>query len=441
MMGLTRSTLVVLFSLLFLFQPLVNAQDQAQGRPGVAASAPAPAAGRPGSAPPDQVPIQPAASGPAPAAGRPGGASTPPTSSDAAPAAGRPGASTAPVAGDPAAGRPKVYSCPADNGARYTTANGVTFELKCDHGTLAKHLDSTTTATQKECADYCSTLPNCQSADWNLNYKICATKQEYIPTFPLTGTHTWFPLEERKQRPDTEYRTPPECPAPKVALAESATASASFTTDGECPANDGKIFLTPQGTYFKVKCSFENTAEITISGSRPLHDFAECMTACADIPECKSVTFANGKPNWECKMFEAGVEALTADATNKKASAVAIDPPTSAKQDDLTYLCSTECPNADGQTWDSPTGQRFRMDCCKRHGTIPIGDTQAGSLEECMKICGFTLACQSVDFQRDTGMCYLGKHSGAPTIAASGWASAYAIGCAGACKKEGRCVA
>ncbi|KAF7927900.1 uncharacterized protein EAE98_000312 [Botrytis deweyae] len=423
MMGLTRSTLVVLFSLFFLFQPFVNAQDQAQGRPGAAAPAPAPAAGRPGSAPPpDQVPIQPAASG-------------------AAPAAGRPGASTAPVAGDPAAGRPKVYSCPADNGARYTTANGVTFELKCDHGTTAKPLDSTTTATQKECADYCSTLPNCQSADWNINSKMCATKQEYIPTFPLPGTHTWFPLEERKQRPDTEYRTPPECPAPKVALAESVTASASFTTDGECPTNDGKTFLTPQGTYFKVKCGFENTAEITVSGSRPLHDFAECMTACADIPECKSVTFANGKPNWECKMFEAGVEALTSDATNKKASAVVIDPPTSAKQDDLTYLCSTECPNADGQTWDSPTGQRFRMDCCKRHGTIPIGDTQAGSLEECMKICGFTLACQSVDFQKDTGMCYFGKHSGAPTIAASGWASAYAIGCAGACKKEGRCVA
>lgn len=160
MMGLTRSTLVVLFSLFFLFQSFVNAQDQAQGRPGAAAPASAPAAGRPGSAPPpDQVPIQPAASDPAPAAGRPGGASSP-------------------AAGDPAAGRPKVYACPADNGARYTTANGVTFELKCDHGTTAKPLDATTTATQKECADYCSTLANCQSADWNINSKMCATKQE-----------------------------------------------------------------------------------------------------------------------------------------------------------------------------------------------------------------------------------------------------------------------
>lgn len=179
MIGLTRTTFIVFFFVLFLRQPFVSAQDQAQGRPGAAASAPAPAAGRPGSAPPPaQVPIQPAVSNPAPAAGRPSGASNPPTASNAAPAAGRPGASTSPVAEDAAAGRPKIYACPADNGARYTTANGVTFELKCDHGTTAKPLDATTTATQKECADYCATLSNCQSADWNINTKLCATKQE-----------------------------------------------------------------------------------------------------------------------------------------------------------------------------------------------------------------------------------------------------------------------
>ncbi|KAB8303290.1 hypothetical protein EYC80_004730 [Monilinia laxa] len=410
MMGLNRSTLAVLVSFLLLLQPLANAQDQAQARPGA-------------SPPADQVPVQPSASAPAAAAGRPG-AQVPVDSS------------VPPAAGEPAQTRPKVYSCPADNGARYTSANGVTFELKCNHGTIAKPLDNVPTNSQKDCADYCSTLPNCQSADWNDRTKLCATKQE---TFPLPGTHTWFPLEERKQRPDTEFRTPPECPAPKVALAESVTASASFTADGQCPTNDGKIFLTPQGTYFQVKCGSQNTAEITIPGSRPLHDFAECMTACADIPECQSVTFANGKPNWDCKMFGTGVEALVADATKNKVSAVVIDPPTSAKADDLTFLCSTECPNADGQIWDSPTGQRLRMHCCKRHGTITIGQTQTSSLEECMKLCGFSLACQSVDWQKDTGNCYFGKHSGEPTIAATGWASAHAIGCSGACKKDKCC--
>ncbi|KAI9647324.1 hypothetical protein NHQ30_003709 [Ciborinia camelliae] len=367
MMGLTRSTLIVLFSLLLILQPLANAQDQAQGRPGASAPAPAAAAGRPGSQsyPPDQVPIQPSASAPAPA-------------SD--PAAGRPGAPPSTPPADQAQPRPKVYSCPADNGARYTTANGVTFELKCDHGTIAKPLGSSITNTQKECADYCSTLPNCQSADWNDKSKLCATKQEYIPTFPLPGTHTWFPLEERKQRPDTEYRTPPECPAPKIALAESVTASASFTADGECPNNDGKTFLTPQGTYFQVKCGAQNTASIAIPGSRPLHDFAECMTACADIPECKSVTFNGGKPNWDCKFFETGVEALVADATKNKASAIVIDPPTSQKADDLTFLCSTECPNADGQTWESETGEVSSQ--CEQAslgveipGTVILGNT------------------------------------------------------------------
>lgn len=77
------------------------------------------------------------------------------------------------------------------------------------------------------------------------------------------------------------------------------------------------------------------------------------------------------------------------------------------------------------------------MDCCKRHGTITIGQDQTASLEECMKLCGLILACQSVDWQRDSGNCYFGKHSGEPTIAASGWASAHSIGCAGACKKSG----
>ncbi|ESZ93103.1 hypothetical protein SBOR_6533 [Sclerotinia borealis F-4128] len=436
-MGLTRSTLAVFLSLLLVLQPLANAQDQAQGRPGASApaSAPAPAAGRPGAPPPDQVPVQPSASVPAPAAGRPG-AQVPVTPST-------------PPAVDPAQPRPKVYSCPADNGARYTTANGVTFELKCDHGTIAKPLDATTTNSQRECADYCSTLPNCQSADWNDRSKMCATKQEVCfhlyfacQLDPLTSavhtrTHTWFPLEERMQRPDVEPRTPPECPAPKIALAESVTASASFTADGQCPTNDGKIFLTPQGTYFQVKCASENTAAVGIPGSRPLHDFAECMTACADIPECKSITFAGGKPNWECKMFDTGVESLVADATSQnKASAILIDPPTSNKVDDLTMLCSTECPNADGQTWVSDTGEQFRMDCCKRHGTITIGQTQTASLEECMKLCALALPCQSVDWQRDSGNCYFGKHSGAPTIAASGWASAHSMGCAGACKKS-----
>lgn len=163
MMGLTRSTLVVLFSLSLLLQPLANAQDQAQARPGAStpAAAPAPAAGRPGAAAPAP---DPSAAAPPPAAGRPG-----------AQVPVQPGT---PPAGGAAQPRPQSYNCPADNGVKYTTANGVTFELRCNHGTSALPLDNISTNSQKECADYCSTLPNCQSADWNDRSKMCATKQE-----------------------------------------------------------------------------------------------------------------------------------------------------------------------------------------------------------------------------------------------------------------------
>lgn len=33
-----------------------------------------------------------------------------------------------------------------------------------------------------------------------------------------------------------------------------------------------------------------------------------------------------------------------------------MDPPTIEAEDDPTILCSTECPDANGQTWDWPSG-------------------------------------------------------------------------------------
>ncbi|KAM3085243.1 hypothetical protein ACMFMG_003672 [Clarireedia jacksonii] len=295
MLSLAPKTLLILCSLGAIYQPVAHAQAHAQGRPGSQYAGTG------------QAPIQPP------------------------PAQGRPGAQD-------------VYSCSKDNVVKYTTPNGVTFELKCDHGTKAKPLDSTIALSHKACADYCSELPNCQSCDWNANTR----------TFPLPGTHTWFLLEERKPRPDPEPRTPPRCPTPKLAISE--TTNTRFTVDGKYPAisDDGKTFLTPQGTYFQVKCGVENPAATGLSGSRPLDDFAECMTACADLAECKSVTFSES--NWQCNFFDTGVEAFAVDATKKKASAVIINPPSYEKPDDITFLYSTECPEADRQIWESPNG-------------------------------------------------------------------------------------
>lgn len=131
-----ESLVLTLLFLPLLLQPLAYAQAPAAGRP----SSP--------SNPPNQVPIQ----SPDQASGPSGPL---PSSSD-------------------------EYSCPTDNGAQYTSGNGVTFTLMCDHGTHAAGLDSTWkfTSSQKACADYCSDNVECQSCDWDVVTKLCQRKKE-----------------------------------------------------------------------------------------------------------------------------------------------------------------------------------------------------------------------------------------------------------------------
>ncbi|KAK7955878.1 uncharacterized protein PG986_005100 [Apiospora aurea] len=114
--------------------------------------------------------------------------------------------------------------------------------------------------------------------------------------------------------------------------------------------------------------------------------------------------------------------------------------PTIEAAADEVVLCSTECPRAHGQTFESPSCERFRMSCCKRHGVQHFVKEPMPSLMACMSACGIVPACQSVDHQLSTGLCYFGKHSGEPSINVAGWSSAYSVGCAGACKKDGGVV-
>lgn len=74
------------------------------------------------------------------------------------------------------------------------SSGGVTFELKCGHGTSAQALGTETCPTLKGCADLCAANPKCQSADWSPSQ--CNLKAEYIPTFPAPYM-TWFPVAPR----------------------------------------------------------------------------------------------------------------------------------------------------------------------------------------------------------------------------------------------------
>ncbi|KAK8042959.1 hypothetical protein PG994_013442 [Apiospora phragmitis] len=332
-------------------------------------------------------------------------------------------------------GRPPKYKCPEDHGVQYTTPdpNVVTFELKCGQGTTAKRVDNTPKDSQKECANHCSEHPKCQSADYNWDTKNCARFEE-------TGVNTWFPLEERKNKdpkPDPQpARAGANCPAAPRNIVEAMTDATTFSTDIRCPADDGKIFISASGTYLQNRCQHEFDSKPPI-GETPMSTLTECYNYCADTPGCNSVTWEAGRPSWLCRLFVEGEDKLK--KCDIHGGAYVIDPPTIEAADDQIVLCSTECPHGHGQTFDYPSGERFRMSCCKRHGVKHFAKEQMPSLKACMSACGTVPSRQSVDWQASTGLCYFGKHSGEPSISVAGWSSAYSLGCAGACKKEGGC--
>jgi len=117
-----------------------------------------------------------------------------------------------------------------------------------------------------------------------------------------------------------------------------------------------------------------------------------------------------------------------------------IEPPTYPVPDEIGIRCSTTCPGAHGQTFDGENGILFLMSCCKRHGVEAFAKEQMPTFQHCMQSCSLLgPVCSSVDYNERTGMCYYGKHSGEPTVLASGWASASAIGCKGQTCLRGGC--
>ncbi|KAK8060663.1 hypothetical protein PG996_010593 [Apiospora saccharicola] len=333
-------------------------------------------------------------------------------------------------------GRPTRYVCPKDHGLQYTTPepNVVTFELKCNQGTTAKRIDNTPKDSQKECAVHCAEHPECQSADYNWDTKNCAR-------FSETNVNTWFPLEERKKEPKPEpqpARAGANCPAAPRNIVESMANATTFKDEIRCPEDDGKIFISASGTYMQNKCQHEFDSKSPIAETS-MSTLTECYNYCADTPGCNSVTWEAGWPSWKCRLFVEGPDKLKKCGMNIHGGAYVIDPPTIEAADDQIVLCATGCPNAHGQTFDSPSGERFRMSCCKRHGVQHFAKEHMPSLKSCMSACGTVPSCQSVDYQQSTGLCYFGKHSGEPSISVAGWSSAYSVGCAGACKKEGGC--
>ncbi|THC88079.1 hypothetical protein EYZ11_012470 [Aspergillus tanneri] len=179
--------------------------------------------------------------------------------------------------------------------------------------------------------------------------------------------------------------------------------------------HDGKLYKTSSGDYMYIQCCTDRNNGLLL-GADTVADFGECR---ANSINCALWAHGGFSPD---ESFDEGHHAYFVEAPY-------VDQP-----DDDIELCSTQCPGAHNQVFTSQYGETFLMICGKRHGTPGVSQF-VDSYEQCIDTCGLVGQCKSVDYHHRTGSCTFGDHGGEPLIDAPGYASAWSMGCSGACKK------
>ncbi|EPS36387.1 hypothetical protein H072_10119 [Dactylellina haptotyla CBS 200.50] len=197
-----------------------------------------------------------------------------------------------------------------------------------------------------------------------------------------------------------------------------------------CPINDYQTYSATDGSYFMIRCGLYHSTEIL---DTVLADsLQQCIERCATKDGCNAVNFdtQNGRT---CSLLGQGGLGPKAMSSTVHHYAFMVDPPTKEAANDMTVMCSTECPYANHNTYNTIFGTAFRIVCGRRHATPHILSEGQGSFKDCMDACAGTNGCDSVDYHERSKTCYYSNHKGYPPVEATGYSSAWSVGCAGAC--------
>ncbi|KAI9371383.1 hypothetical protein BJX61DRAFT_543749 [Aspergillus egyptiacus] len=321
-------------------------------------------------------------------------------------------------------GNQDTYICDQDTKKSYTFEH-VTFELSCKTGLHTSNLYNVQDKSLKECAEICARDSQCVATDWRSN--VCHVKSVYSTNPGGTTYETWQVVEKRSPR---------SCPAARLTEEKS---DAQVVENPHCPTDHGNIFTVEDGSHYTLLCCSHNpTAEMPDTRS-VVNSFKECARKCSSTTGCKSYVYTSTRGNaaadvpGTCKLYETGKFETTKCGDDSHDYAYLTPAPAIESPDELTMKCSTECPFAHQQVYDSKGGEAFRMHCGKRHGTKVIHQDTQDSFQDCMDSCSMLNACHSVDYHVNSKMCFYGKHHGSPSIDAIGFQSAHSLGCSGAC--------
>ncbi|KAM3471863.1 hypothetical protein MY8738_009136 [Beauveria namnaoensis] len=325
-----------------------------------------------------------------------------------------PGSGTGPTT-PPSSGNQAEYDCTNNKDhKKLFSINGRTFELLCGYGNHHTGYQTIPNVNSlRDCAEKCALDSSCGNAEYHTSSGDCELEPDNNPVL-APGYHLWVP----KFCPDTPR-------------AQNAVTNPPQTTDLSCPMNDGHIYEGVDGIWYYIQCCSDSSAAV-VTGFAQAQNHKDCLDKCSLDEKCSSVSFDTAAVN-NCKFYGPG-----SYSTVHKPGIhhhYATSPPTSAPDHFGSKRCSTECPEADGQIFASPSGENFVMSCKKRHGTTYLKDVpdRYPSFASCMTACGAVPACQSVDYEPKTQNCYFSTNSKSPTTAAKAFMSAHSAGCSGAC--------
>ncbi|KAL2838043.1 hypothetical protein BJY01DRAFT_251166 [Aspergillus pseudoustus] len=198
---------------------------------------------------------------------------------------------------------------------------------------------------------------------------------------------------------------PHTCPGSPPSVFNASPVVAAVSCSG-----DGRIWESADGTWYYLQCCAASTSHGVHLGSPTATDYADCLNKCSN-------TTVSRRPSSPPLAFANSTEDVNIN----------------------TKLCSTTCPEADGQIFVSKHGETFRMGCEKRHETQVINALSLNTFEECIESCGASPACSSVDYNQKHKNCYHSTNGGSSKLKAKIFASAHSVGCAGACKPCDSC--
>ncbi|KAJ5451884.1 hypothetical protein N7445_000067 [Penicillium cf. griseofulvum] len=220
------------------------------------------------------------------------------------------------------------------------------------------------------------------------------------------------------------------CPNPRKAYNQSP----QVTTSISCPASDGKIYETVDGSWYYLQCCTQGSSNALSVGTPQVANMEECLKKCADVANCETVSFEPS--TLYCNLLDFGSFSQTSHGS--QLYAFPTSPPATKQPTMITRRCATTCPEANGQIYVSPFGETFYMSCGMRHGTPYLNVESVSTLEDCMDHCAGSPSCSSVDFDQNKRVCYLSNNDSPPTIAAPRFAAAHSVGCSGACEGCGK---